>query len=418
MAPAVGTSDRGADNGPVTGEITVVHARERPPDDWDAAVFLAGPTPRSAGVPSWRPEAIELLRRRWTVSGRLVVFVPEARDGAYADYLHQVDWEEQALHASDVVLFWIPRDLDTLPGFTTNVEWGVWHDSGRVVFGAPPGAPKNRYLLHYAGKCEVPTATTLAETVDTALAEVGSGARRNGGEREVPLLVWRTDSFQRWYAAQRAAGNTLRGARVVWTFRVGPAYRLVHYWALHVRLHVAAEDRVKDNEVVISRPDTVAVALYRRAATLDDTIVVLVREFRSPASTRDGFVHELPGGASPGAGAGTAGPAAQAVAEVEEETGLVIDAGRLRAHGSRQLAATLSAHHAHLFTAEITDAELERLRRAQGVPHGVAADSERTWVEITTYGEVRAGAAVDWATLGMLTQAVLAAGSRPETDAP
>ena len=54
--------------------------------------------------------------------------------------------EERCLHLSDVILFWIPRDLDTLPGFTTNIEWGVWHASGRCVLGAPPNAPKLRYL--------------------------------------------------------------------------------------------------------------------------------------------------------------------------------------------------------------------------------------------------------------------------------
>ena len=42
---------------------------------------------------------------------------------------------------------------------------GAWHDSGRVVFGTPPDAPKNRYLRYYADKYAVPTATTLADTV-------------------------------------------------------------------------------------------------------------------------------------------------------------------------------------------------------------------------------------------------------------
>jgi hypothetical protein len=113
--------------------------------------------------------------QRWAGSGRLVVFDPEHRHGVVDDYTGQVEWEERCLHLADVVLFWVPRELSTMPAFTTNVEWGMWYDSGRVVFGAPPGAPKNRYLLHYAAKHGVPSATTLDGTVGAALSYLGTG---------------------------------------------------------------------------------------------------------------------------------------------------------------------------------------------------------------------------------------------------
>jgi 8-oxo-dGTP pyrophosphatase MutT (NUDIX family) len=276
----------------------------------------------------------------------------------------------------------------------------MWHDSGRVVFGSPPGAEKNDYLLHYAAKDGVPVAGTLSGVIDAAMARIGPGAQRGGGEREVPLLIWRTDSFQRWYRAQAGAGNRLLGARLVWTFRTGPDRRIVVYWALHARVHVLAEDRVKGNEVVISRPDIAAVAMYRRGATADETVVVLIREFRAPAATADGFVHELPGGAIDEPG----GAEMNAVRELAEETGLTIDPGRLRCHGSRQLAATVSAHGACLFSAEITDEELAWLRAAQHLPHGAAGGTERTYAEVTTFGQIRLARQVDWATLGMLAQ--------------
>src|SRR5258708_3293070 len=99
------------------------------------------------------------------------------------------------------------------------------------------------------------------------VAGTGPGARRPGGQRHVPLLLWRTASFQRWYCAQAAAGNALLSARVVWTFRVGPTRRSAFYWAAHVQVHVAAENRVKANEVVISRPALSVLALYRPGAT-------------------------------------------------------------------------------------------------------------------------------------------------------
>jgi 8-oxo-dGTP pyrophosphatase MutT (NUDIX family) len=156
-------------------------------------------------------------------------------------------------------------------------------------------------------------------------------------------------------------------------------------------MHVAAEDRVKSNEVVLSRHDLSVVVLYVPGPSLLETRVVLVREFRSPASTPDGFVHELPGGSGPG------GPLEQAVAEVAEETGLLLGRDRLRPHGSRQLAATMSAHHAHLFSAELSPAELELLRPCED-------GTERTYPEIVTYGELLEGRLADWTTVGMVAQ--------------
>ena len=73
------------------------------------------------------------------------MFVPERPQGGMPPgWTAQVEWEDTCLHLSDVVAFWVPRDLATLPGFTTNVEWGRWESSGRVVLGAPDGAPGMR----------------------------------------------------------------------------------------------------------------------------------------------------------------------------------------------------------------------------------------------------------------------------------
>jgi len=323
------------------GEIAVVRAGDEPPKSWDASVLLDGP----GASPEETSRTVELLAGRWR-AGRLVVFLPGSAERAHADLV-----------------------LETAPDGSVTTTW-------------------------YDGR---PTPGQAGERGADGVADaLGTGARREGGERDVPLPVWRTPSFQRWYAAQRHAGNTLLGARAVWTFRLEPG--TVFFWALHVRVHVVAEDRVKSNEVVISRPDVSVVALYRRGPTRDQTTVVLVREFRSAASTPDGNVHELPGGSS----LQPSTPLAEAKDEVEEETGLAIEAGRFRPHGSRQVAGTMSAHHAHLFSAEITDEELARLRAARNRPYGVQAEDERTWVEIATYGEIRRASLVDWATLGML----------------
>jgi 8-oxo-dGTP pyrophosphatase MutT (NUDIX family) len=355
-------------------EFITVYAGERAPESWDAAVILAGNgTGRQAGGPApWRPAAVAALAGRWEGDGRLVVFVPEGRDGGRADGAAEASWAETAHGLADAVLSWQPGGPD-----------------GGSYLAGPPGSNDL-------------AEGSLDAAVRAVLAGIGEGAHRSGSERAVPLLVWRTDSFQRWFAAQRAAGNTMLGARPVWTFSPGPASSPPFYWALHVRMHVLAENRVKSNEVVISRPDISAMVLYRRADTLDEATVVLVREFRSPARTPDGFVHELPSGS----GAGPASALGQAVDEVREETGLTVDAARVRALGSRQLSGTMSAHHAHLFAAEITGGELAGLRAAQSRPHG-ADSNELTWIQIATFGEIRRAREVDWATLGMIAEALL-----------
>jgi 8-oxo-dGTP pyrophosphatase MutT (NUDIX family) len=391
----------------VAGEVITLYAGQQPPESWDACIFIGGfmPMPGSAAT-SWQLEVITLLQERWMGEGRLAVFVHEPGSCVHdvaADEL--IGWHGHALDVADVMMFWWPDDTDPCLMFTS---LAAWNDNHRAVHGTPSESTLRSYLAKYAGKRAISTVTTLADLVNTALDKIGTGARRAAGEREVPLTVWRTDSFQRWYSAQTAAGNTLLGARQVWTFSAGPHQRFLFYWALHVRMYVRSEDRVKSNEVVISRPDISVMALYQRGASMDETVVVLVREFRSPASTPDGLVHELPGGSE----TAETGALDQAVRETEEETGLAIDAQRIRAHGDRQLAATVSAHHAHLFAAEITNEELAWLRASQATPHG-RGDTERTWPEITTFGELRKDRLVDWATLGMIAEAVFDKSSLP-----
>ncbi|MFC7331493.1 nucleoside 2-deoxyribosyltransferase domain-containing protein [Marinactinospora rubrisoli] len=139
---------------------------------------LAGPTPRAGGpVPSWRPAAVQELDAQWTRHGPLTVFTPESRNGVRAEhYDDQVTWECAARAAASVVLFWIPRDLKNLPGFTTNVEYGYDLASGRtVVLGCPPECPnpeRNRYLIYLAHQHGAPVRENLHDTVAAALGVV------------------------------------------------------------------------------------------------------------------------------------------------------------------------------------------------------------------------------------------------------
>ncbi|MER6393915.1 nucleoside 2-deoxyribosyltransferase domain-containing protein [Streptomyces sp. NPDC001523] len=141
------------------------------------SVFLAGPTPdKSNPVPSWRPDALRALTEQWTGPQPLTVLSPESRKGERADrYETQVDWETDARAAASAILFWIPRDLKTLPAMTTNVEFGLDVTTGRAVLGCPPDCPnpeRNRYLIYVARRHGVPVRTTLTDTVTAALTLV------------------------------------------------------------------------------------------------------------------------------------------------------------------------------------------------------------------------------------------------------
>ena len=94
------------------------------------------------------------------------IFIPEPFEG---DYISQIKWEEKHLDLASCILFWVPRVLPTLPGFTTNIEFGEWMKSEKIVLGYPKDAEKMRYLKYKADKYRVPTFHTLEETIKSAI---------------------------------------------------------------------------------------------------------------------------------------------------------------------------------------------------------------------------------------------------------
>jgi hypothetical protein len=152
--------------------VEVVYAYETPEGDLSQSIFLAGPSPREEHHPNWRPQALKILEG---LGFEGTVFVPLPRDGVWSqDYGEQVEWELEYLGEASRIVFWIPRDLEMLPGFTTNVEFGMYASSEKVVLGFPKGTPHMRYLAYLAGRNEVPVFNTLEEAIGEtikALAE-------------------------------------------------------------------------------------------------------------------------------------------------------------------------------------------------------------------------------------------------------
>jgi len=129
------------------------------------SIFLAGPTLRNnpKDFTPWREEAAHLFSEKG-FKGDL--FIPEPFHG---DYEIQILWEEKHLDLCSCILFWIPRDMKTLPGLTTNVEFGDWMKTPKVVLGFPKEAQHMSYLEHKAKKYDIPLSDSLENTVTLAI---------------------------------------------------------------------------------------------------------------------------------------------------------------------------------------------------------------------------------------------------------
>lgn len=145
-------------------------------ESYPYSMFLCGPSPRDFNARCWRASALAILHG-FDYDG--IVFVPESsnyvwsevdawcdvshfgaweetdwipdydcpHEPAIFDYMKQVEWEKWGLSNATKVVFWIPRSIKgKMPGFTTNIEFGRYIDSGRVLYGRPDWAEHIRYI--------------------------------------------------------------------------------------------------------------------------------------------------------------------------------------------------------------------------------------------------------------------------------
>ncbi len=384
--------------------MNLVFALEETPKTIDSSIFLVGPTPRDMETQSWRGEMIKQLEE---AGFKGTVFTPEPRGGGWSrDYNDQVNWEKKHLEMADVIIAWVPRELTKMPALTTNVEFGRYISSNKMLYGRPDNAEKCRYLdWMYEDFGFGKPFNQMKDIAEAAVKRIGVPESREGGELDVPLHIYRSPMFKSWLASQKAVGNKLESAKVLWEFNIVQKNFLFSY-ILRVNVWIKAEDRFKSNEFIFSRRDISTVMPFCRNYNLLDTKIVLVKEFRSPGRNSESFVYELPGGSTfkPNENASQV-----AASELKEETGLEINSDRIYPVFNRQLAATLSTHTSQLFAVELDEKEMALIEEmaAKNQAFGVLEDTERTYVVVKTIKQIMNEDLVDWSTIGMISSVVM-----------
>lgn len=124
--------------------MQVIYSGEYTDVKTNPTIFLAGCSPRKGQTLNWRKEAIDYLQLQ---GFKGTVIVPEPRNGQWNDYLDVVGWETEYLELATKILFWVPRNMENkIYGLSTNVEFGIWLSSGKIVYGRPDDADNIRYL--------------------------------------------------------------------------------------------------------------------------------------------------------------------------------------------------------------------------------------------------------------------------------
>jgi hypothetical protein len=143
-------------------------------DFTNKTIFLAGGTIRTLdkvkdNSNSWRYKAVKFFEEN---NYNYTLIIPEYRSPLDVDfnYEKQIEWENKMLTNCDVILFWIPRDMENLPCLTTNIEFGEYHKSGKIVVGG--NEVKNNYIKYKCKVNGINFRSTLEQTIIDAMEKL------------------------------------------------------------------------------------------------------------------------------------------------------------------------------------------------------------------------------------------------------
>ncbi len=370
-------------------KFDIVFSDQSIPKKITKSIFLAGPSPRTKDINDWRHDALSLFEKN-KFDGTIFIPVPKERfygkdDSPDWTYDNQVEWECKARNVSDIILFWIPRDIKNgMPAFTTNIEFGEDIHSGKIIYGRPDNAEKCRYLDKRIVEIKENVFNDLNELIQYGITKLGKGSIRIDGEVNVPLFIWNTEQFQSWYSSVKLNGNKLIDAKLLHHAKFSNGY--LFSFILWVNIWIEKEQRFKPNEFVFSRKDISVILPYYKEN--NETYFVAVKEFRSPVRNNSGLVYELPGGSSLKPGVDHI---INAQHELSEEIGLhVDDVSRFQYVDTKQLCATLSSHVSSLFKIELTQNEFELIKKSinENKTFGLQDDTEIIYLEIIKLKEI------------------------------
>jgi len=133
------------------------------------SIFLCGPSPRKGQTLNWRKDAISILEQ---LKFDGTVIVPEPENGEWpSNYDDVTDWEDEYLEQCDKIVFWVCRDyVNGIKGMTTNIEFGLYYKTGKVIYGRPTNADDirnldKRYKKQYGLEPHISLETLLETTV-------------------------------------------------------------------------------------------------------------------------------------------------------------------------------------------------------------------------------------------------------------